>query len=173
VVQSLYLKPCTFHVLVATKLISVPANTSLFQTYFSQIKLRASPLFLILIFLLNYCRIRRLLLFVITLSDTHTHTHTHKHTHTYVHASSVGLFWTSDRPAVETSTRQHTTDSHSYNRVDSIPQNQEASCRRARLLTARTLGSANSTFHFYNCSDIPPNSFALPTSHTQLMSLRQ
>jgi hypothetical protein len=156
------------------KLISVPANTSLFQIYLSQINLRTpSPLLLILTFLPTYYRFRRLWLFVITLSDTYTHTHTHTQTGARARAYSVGLLWTSDRPVVETSTRQRTSDSHPYPRLDSIPQNQKASGHRPTVLTARPLESANSTFHFYNCSDILAASFTLPTSHTQLMSLRQ
>jgi hypothetical protein len=170
VVLSLHLKPSTSHILVATKLISVPASTSLFQTYFSQTNLRAPPpLLLILTFLPTYYRFRRLWFFVITLSDTHTHTHSNRR----ARAHSVGLLWTSDRPIVETSTRQHTRDSYPYPWLDSIPQSQKASDRRPTHLTARSLGSDNSTIHFYNCSDIPANSFALHTSHTQFMSLRQ
>jgi len=49
------------------------------------------------------------------------------------HTDSVGILWTSDRPAPETCTWQHTTltrDRYSSSRWDSNPQSQHASSRR-------------------------------------------
>jgi len=66
--------------------------------------------------------------------------------HTHNDASqSVGLLWTSDRLAAETSTWQHktlTTDKHPYCRWDSNPQSLQPSGRRLTPYSARLLGSA-------------------------------
>ena len=84
--HSLSLKPCTLHVLGATKLISMLANSSHFQTHFSQFNLRSSSLlFLIVTFLPTCYRFRGLLLFVITLSDTHAHTQLNRCARTHTH----------------------------------------------------------------------------------------
>jgi ABC-type nickel/cobalt efflux system permease component RcnA len=92
--QSLSLEPYIFHVLGATKLISMLANSSLFQNHSSQFNLRSSSLFLILTFLPTYYSFRGLLLFVTTLSDTHARTHTHinrrAHTRTHTHTHTLG-----------------------------------------------------------------------------------
>jgi hypothetical protein len=58
---------------------------------------------------------------------------------------SVGLLWTSDGPAAETSTLQHTTltrDRQLCPRQDSNPQSKQLSDLRLTPQTARPLGSA-------------------------------
>jgi hypothetical protein len=64
---------------------------------------------------------------------TQWHIHTQTHSNRCALAHSVRLLWTSDRPVVETSTRQHTSDSHPYPLLDSIPQSQKASGHWDRL----------------------------------------
>jgi hypothetical protein len=59
---------------------------------------------------------------------------------------SVGLLWTSDQLAAETSTWQHTTltaDKHPCPRWDSNPQSQQASGRRPTTWTVWPLGLAS------------------------------
>ena len=59
---------------------------------------------------------------------------------------SVGLLWTSDRPAKETSTCQHTiltTDRNPCPRRDSNPQSQQASGRITHALDRAATGTGN------------------------------
>jgi hypothetical protein len=66
---------------------------------------------------------------------------------------SVGLLWTSDQPATETSTWQHTTitrDKHACPRWDLTLQSQQASGRRTKPWAARPLGSVGCLHTLYN-----------------------
>jgi ABC-type nickel/cobalt efflux system permease component RcnA len=84
-------------------------------------------------FLLTQCKYRRLLLHLITISDTHTHTHTHTHihthTHTHTHTHILGRSLLDKGCACRRSlsTWQHTAlkrDRHTCSRRDSNTQSQ-------------------------------------------------
>jgi hypothetical protein len=113
------------------KINTPPFKKSYFETWYIQttllINIYPNISFLFWPLVPTHCKCRRLLLRLITLSDT------------------LAIPWTKDRFVTESSIWQHTTftrDRHPCHRRDSNPQSQQARGRRPTPQTAPPLGSA-------------------------------